>query len=49
MTDGYKHVVVLLFEAKLFNTLFCLNVLRSIRIIRIKPIIRNTFSHAKLH
>ena len=31
--------------ARLFNTLFYLNVLR---IIRIKPIIRNTFSAAKL-
>ena len=29
--------------------LFYLNVLRYIRIIRIKPIIRNTFSAAKLH
>ena len=34
---------------RLFNTLFYLNVLRIIRIILIKPIIRNTFSAAKLH
>ena len=36
------------FYPRLFNTLFHLNVLRIIRIIRIKPIIRNTFSPAKL-
>ena len=35
--------------ARLFNTHFYLNVLRTIRIIRIKPTIRNTFSAAKLH
>ena len=34
---------------RLFNTIFYLDVLRIIRIIRIKPIIRNTFSAAKLH
>ena len=37
------------FYAKLFNTLFYQNVLRVIRIIRIKPIIRNTFFAGKLH
>ena len=36
------------FYPRLFNALFYLNVLRIIRIIRIKPIIRNTFSPAKL-
>ena len=37
------------FNAFLFNMLFYLNVLCDIRIIRIKLIIRNTFSAAKLH
>ena len=36
------------FYPRLFNTLFYLNVLRIIRMIRSKPIIRNTFSPAKL-
>ena len=36
-------------QPRLFNTLFYLNVLCIIRIIRIKPIIRNTFSAVKLH
>ena len=36
------------FYPRLFNTLSHRNVLRIIRIIRIKPIIRNTFSDAKL-